>query len=139
MDHGRRFQILAEVGRGMGGKVLEEILAPFHRPFGRRQGRRKFLPVTGFESPGTAGQPSLTSAVEPSTDLILRSPSEARASRRMGGHRATCVASWFETRLAALLAMRRRLTPAVSSRHPVPGTRSSACAGTGRNATCLAA
>jgi hypothetical protein len=28
-------------------------------------------------------------------------------SRRVGGHRSTCVPSWFETRLAALLTMRR--------------------------------
>src|SRR6478609_2617912 len=39
--------------------------------------------------------------------LILRA-SRSDASRRMGGRRSTCVASWFETRPAALLTMRSR-------------------------------
>jgi len=32
----------------------------------------------------------------------------------MGGRRSTCVASWFETRLAALLTMRSRERPRVA-------------------------
>src|SRR3954462_8856951 len=45
--------------------------------------------------------------------LILRA-SRSDASRRMGGPRSTCVASWFETRLAALLTMRSRERPRVA-------------------------
>src|SRR6476659_9224361 len=45
--------------------------------------------------------------------LILRA-SRSGVSRRMGGPRSTCVASWFETRLAALLIMRSRERPRVA-------------------------
>ena len=44
-------------------KVLEEILAPVHRPFGGGQGSGKFLQSTRFAAAAAAGQPSLTSTV----------------------------------------------------------------------------
>jgi hypothetical protein len=40
------FKYWAEVGRGMERKVLEELLAPLHRPFGGRQGCGEFFPRT---------------------------------------------------------------------------------------------